>query len=97
MGSWERYQLFRNERLEKEFGIRQHPKEKEVIEELEKEREVQFTKRLEILDAREEEEERQEKLRQEAAAREAEAEEKRQEEQNEKDRREFEEAFMKAA
>ena len=96
-GSWERYQLFRNERLEKRFGIRQHPKEKEVIEELEKEREVQFKKWLEIIDAREEEEERQEKLRQEAAAREAEAEEKRQEEQNEKNRREFEEAFMKAA
>ena len=95
-GSWDRYQLFRNERLEKRFGIRQHPKEKEVIEELEKEREVQFKKWLEILDAREEEEERQEKLRQEAAAREAEAEEKRQEEQNEKDRREFEEAVMKA-
>ena len=61
-GSWDRYQLFRNERLEKRFGIRQHPKEKEVIEELEKEREVQFTKWLEILDAREEEEERQENV-----------------------------------
>ena len=61
-GSWERYQLFRNERLEKRFGIRQHPKEKEVIEELEEEREVQFQKWLEILDAREEEEERQENV-----------------------------------
>ena len=61
-GSWDRYQLFRNERLEKRFGIRQHPKEKEVIEELEKEREVQFAKWLDILDAREEEEERQENV-----------------------------------
>ena len=52
-GSWERYQLFRNERLEKRFGIRHHPKEKEVIEELEKEREEQFSKRLDILDAQE--------------------------------------------
>jgi len=77
-GSWDRYQLFRNERLEKRFGIRQHPKEKELIEELEKEREVQYRKWLDICDAREEEEER----RQEAERR---AQQEAEEEQKEKD------------
>ena len=63
-GSWERYQLFRNERLEKRFGIRQDPKEKVVIEELEKKRQSRYWKWLDICDAREEEQERQETLRQ---------------------------------
>ena len=57
--SWERYQLCRNERLEKKFGINQHPKEKDVLEELEREREEQCRKRLDILDAQGGKEERQ--------------------------------------
>ena len=61
-GSWDRYQLFRNERCEKMFGIRQHPKEKEVIEELEKERQAQYRKWFDTCDARDEEEERQERF-----------------------------------
>ena len=74
-GSWDRYQLFRNERLEKRFGIRQHPKEKELIEELEKEREAQYRKWLDICDAREEEEERRQEA-EERAQQEAEQEQK---------------------
>ena len=89
-GSWDRYQLFRNERLEKQFSIRQHPKEKELIEELEKEREVQYRKWLDICDAREEEEER----RQEAEER---AQQEAEEVQKEKDKHAFNEALMKAA
>ena len=89
-GSWERYQLFRNERLEKKFSIRQHPKEKELIGELEKERQVQYRKWLDICDAREEEEER----RQEAERR---AQQEAEEEQKEKDKHAFNEALMKSA
>ena len=89
-GSWERYQLFRNERLEKKFSIRQHPKEKELIDELEKERQVQYRNWLDICDAREEVEER----RQEAERR---AQQEAEEEQKEKDKHAFNEALMKSA
>ena len=89
-GSWDRYQLFRNERLEKRFGIRQPPKENHAIDELEKERQSQYRQWLDICDAREEEDER----RQEAERR---AQQEAEEEQKEKDKHAFNEALMKSA